>query len=193
MPARAAGAYKSPQGDLVLKQNFPLHLPDEEPATEFAARAKAAWGRLIRMVYEADPPECPLFQGPTRFVAVSWGHTIFFVRMDPLIASVTSREQLAEFRRLAMKDACYRVRHAMLGLLLGAGLGAAATVSDGANHVQDAAKAQAPAERRQKMIEQCMLNRGTREDCAKQVDTELAAQGVDRQQSQGEGGRGGRR
>jgi hypothetical protein len=27
----------------------------EEPASEFAARAKAAWARLIRKVYEADP------------------------------------------------------------------------------------------------------------------------------------------
>jgi hypothetical protein len=113
--------------------------------------------------------------------------------MDPLIASMTSREQLAEFRRLAMKDVRAWVRHAVLGLLLGAGLGAAAATSYGADQVQDAAKAQALAERRQTMIEQCVRNRGTREDCAKQVDTELAAQGVDRQHSQGEGGRGGRR
>ena len=87
-----------------------------------------------------------------------------------------------------MKDAHCWVRHAMLGLLLGAGLGAAAA------QVQDPAKAQALPERRQKMIEQCMGNRGTREDCTKQVDTELAAEGVDRQHSKGEeGGRGGRR
>ena len=74
-----------------------------------------------------------------------------------------------------------------------AGLGAAAAASDGASQVQDAAKAQALAERRQKMIEQCMRDRGSKEDCAKQVDTELAAEGVDRQHSQGEGGRKGRR
>jgi len=28
-------------------------------ASEFAARARAAWARLIRKVYEADPLECP--------------------------------------------------------------------------------------------------------------------------------------
>ncbi|MGH8640419.1 MAG: hypothetical protein ACRET6_01845 [Burkholderiales bacterium] len=92
-----------------------------------------------------------------------------------------------------MKNAHDWLRHAMLGLLLSAGLGAAAAASDDANRAQDAAKAQALAERRQKIIEQCMRNRGTREDCAKQADTELAAEGIDRQHSQGEGGRGGRR
>jgi len=92
-----------------------------------------------------------------------------------------------------MKDAHEWVRSAVLGLVLGAGLGAAATASDDANQAQDAAKAQALAERRQKMIEQCMRDRGTREDCEKQVDTELAAEGMDRQHSQGEGGRRGRR
>ena len=29
--------------------------PVEEPMSEVAARAKAAWARLIRKVYEADP------------------------------------------------------------------------------------------------------------------------------------------
>jgi hypothetical protein len=38
----------------------------EEPASEFAARAKAAWARLIRKVYEADPIECPRCKGPMR-------------------------------------------------------------------------------------------------------------------------------
>jgi hypothetical protein len=34
-----------------------LPSPGEEPATEFSARAKAAWARLIRKVYEANPLE----------------------------------------------------------------------------------------------------------------------------------------
>ncbi len=42
-----------PQAGVVLPS------PGEEPANEFAARAKAAWARLIRKVYEADPLECP--------------------------------------------------------------------------------------------------------------------------------------
>ena len=37
-----------------------------EPVSEFAARAKAAWARLIRKVYEADPLECPKCKGPMR-------------------------------------------------------------------------------------------------------------------------------
>ena len=74
-----------------------------------------------------------------------------------------------------------------------AGLSAAAAASDGASQAQDAAKAQALAERRQKMIEQCMRNRGSKEDCANQADTELGAEGADRQHSQGEGGRRGGR
>ena len=40
-----------------------LLAPSEEPATEFAARAKAAWARLMRKVYEADPLECPVLSG----------------------------------------------------------------------------------------------------------------------------------
>jgi hypothetical protein len=83
-----------------------------------------------------------------------------------------------------MKDA--RVRHAILGLLLGAALGAAAGASNGADQVQDPAKARALAERRQKMIEQCMNNFGSKEDCTQQVDTELAAEGVTRQNTQEE-------
>jgi hypothetical protein len=35
-----------------------------------AARAKAAWARLIRTVYEADPLECPKCQGPMRVIAL---------------------------------------------------------------------------------------------------------------------------
>jgi hypothetical protein len=44
--------------------------PGEESATEFAARAKAAWARLIRKVYEADPLECPQCKGPMRVIAL---------------------------------------------------------------------------------------------------------------------------
>jgi len=92
-----------------------------------------------------------------------------------------------------MKNAHDLVRLAMLGLLLSSGLGAATAASDNANQAQDAAKARAQAERRQKMIEQCISNRGSKEDCTKQVDTELAAEGINRQHSQDEGRRGGRR
>ncbi len=41
-----------------------------EPVSEFAARAKAAWARLIRKVYEADPLECPRCKGPMRVIAL---------------------------------------------------------------------------------------------------------------------------
>ena len=32
-------------------------------------RAKSAWARLIRKVYEADPLECPKCHGPMRIIA----------------------------------------------------------------------------------------------------------------------------
>ena len=41
-----------------------------EPVSEFAARAKSAWARLIRKVYEADPLECPKCHGPMRIIAL---------------------------------------------------------------------------------------------------------------------------
>lgn len=41
-----------------------------EYVSEFAARAKAAWARLIRKVYEADPLECPKCKGPMRIIAL---------------------------------------------------------------------------------------------------------------------------
>ena len=41
-----------------------------EALSEFASRAKAAWGRLIRKVYEADPLECPKCKGPMRVIAL---------------------------------------------------------------------------------------------------------------------------
>jgi hypothetical protein len=47
-----------------------LPVPSVEPATEFAARAKATWARLIRKVYEVDPLECPKCKGPMRVIAL---------------------------------------------------------------------------------------------------------------------------
>jgi hypothetical protein len=35
-----------------------------------AARAKAAWAKLIRKVYEVDPLECPRCKGPMRVIAL---------------------------------------------------------------------------------------------------------------------------
>ncbi len=37
---------------------------------EYASRAKAAWARLIRKVYEADPLQCPKCKGPMRVIAL---------------------------------------------------------------------------------------------------------------------------
>jgi hypothetical protein len=41
-----------------------------ETVSEFAQRARAAWARLIRKVYEADPLECPKCKGPMRIIAL---------------------------------------------------------------------------------------------------------------------------
>jgi hypothetical protein len=41
-----------------------------ETLSEFAQRAKAAWARLIRKVYEADPLQCPKCKGPMRVIAL---------------------------------------------------------------------------------------------------------------------------
>ena len=38
--------------------------------SEFASRAKSAWARLIRKVYEADPLECAKCKGPMRVIAL---------------------------------------------------------------------------------------------------------------------------
>ena len=40
-----------------------LPVPGEDPATAFAARAKATWARLIRKVYEVDPLNAPSAKG----------------------------------------------------------------------------------------------------------------------------------
>ncbi len=45
-------------------------VPSVDSATAFAACAKAAWARLIRKVYEADPLECPNCKGPMRVIAL---------------------------------------------------------------------------------------------------------------------------
>src|SRR3989337_2930178 len=37
---------------------------------EPGSRAKAAWARLIRKVYEVDPLECPKCRGPMRAIAL---------------------------------------------------------------------------------------------------------------------------
>jgi hypothetical protein len=41
-----------------------------EVLSEFAQRAKAAWARLIRKVYEADSLEFPKCKGPMRVIAL---------------------------------------------------------------------------------------------------------------------------
>ena len=41
-----------------------------EIVSEFAQRAKAAWARLIRTVYAADPLQCPKCKGPMRVIAL---------------------------------------------------------------------------------------------------------------------------
>jgi hypothetical protein len=41
-----------------------------ENLSDLAARAKAAWAKLIRKVYEVDPLECPKCKGPMRVTAL---------------------------------------------------------------------------------------------------------------------------
>ncbi|TMH23302.1 MAG: hypothetical protein E6H63_18215 [Betaproteobacteria bacterium] len=43
---------------------------------------------------------------------------------------------------------------------------------------REAAQAQALAERRQRMIDECVANHGYEEDCVREVDTELRAEGA---------------
>ena len=56
----------------VLKAQAPATKSPTQPerVSEFATRAKAAWARLIRKVYEADPLECPKCKGPMRIIAL---------------------------------------------------------------------------------------------------------------------------
>ena len=63
--ARGERAKKScPSAAVVLASS------DEPMASEFVARARATWARLIRKVYEADPLECPKCKGPMRVIAL---------------------------------------------------------------------------------------------------------------------------
>ena len=59
---------------VIMQAGAALPAPGAEPATAFAVRAKAAWARLIRKVYEADPLECPkcrsVKSGPMRVIAL---------------------------------------------------------------------------------------------------------------------------
>ena len=52
------------------QDNAALPVQSEEPGSDFAVRAKAAWARLIRKVYEVDPLECPKCKGPMRVIAL---------------------------------------------------------------------------------------------------------------------------
>ena len=38
--------------------------------SELSIRAKVAWARLMRKVYEADPLQCPKCKGPMRVIAL---------------------------------------------------------------------------------------------------------------------------
>ena len=42
----------------------------EQLSTEFAARAKVTWARLIRKIDVADPLECPNYKGPMHVIAL---------------------------------------------------------------------------------------------------------------------------
>ena len=44
--------------------------PSAEPQSQFVARVKATWARLIRKVYAADPLQCPKCKGPMRVMAL---------------------------------------------------------------------------------------------------------------------------
>ncbi len=43
---------------------------EPEAAQEIAVRARSAWARLIKKVYEVDPLECPRCKGPMRVIAL---------------------------------------------------------------------------------------------------------------------------
>jgi hypothetical protein len=72
---RYAGWYSNrARGERAKKSRVPaaaeLTWPDEPMATDFTARARATWAKLIRKVYEADPLECPKCRGPMRIIAL---------------------------------------------------------------------------------------------------------------------------
>jgi hypothetical protein len=49
---------------------LPVPVPGEDPATAFAARAKATWARLIRKVYEVDRLVCVKCGAPMHVIAL---------------------------------------------------------------------------------------------------------------------------
>ena len=55
-----------------LKAQDPVTQPaaSVEYVSEFATRAKVAWARFIRKVYEADPLQCPKCKAPMRVIAL---------------------------------------------------------------------------------------------------------------------------
>jgi len=61
------------RGERAKKEQSGVEFPAAavEPMTEHALRAKAAWARLIRKVYEAGPREWPVMAGYGRFVPVA--------------------------------------------------------------------------------------------------------------------------
>jgi hypothetical protein len=72
---RYCGWYsKRSRGARVAKAPAPAFAGVTEVLSEFAQRARAAWARLIRKVYEADPLECPkcrsVKSGPMRVIAL---------------------------------------------------------------------------------------------------------------------------
>lgn len=89
-PTRPLHAARSPvaQEDNLRRAQRHRHLPLEDaPRTQaqlpaHARRASAAWARLIRQVYEADPLTCPECQSPMRVVALI---------EDPAIATFVRR------------------------------------------------------------------------------------------------------
>ena len=72
-----------------------------EPMTEHALRAKAAWARLIRKVYEAGPREWPVMaadNGPSISVADATMLTAALVR-HPTISAIDRRCQTQRYFR----------------------------------------------------------------------------------------------
>jgi len=69
-----------------------------------AARAKAAWARLIRKVYEVDPLECPNCQGPMES-AVEFIADDELVEITPKSTRIRKRLLLEHERKRAARVA----------------------------------------------------------------------------------------
>ena len=67
---RSARARRTGEGAQGARPGDPARSKRREYVSEFATRAKAAWARLIRKVYEADALECPKCEGPMRVIAL---------------------------------------------------------------------------------------------------------------------------